>query len=187
MPSQERLVSIFLEGLLNRELHTSLYMKHHKNLNQCIKDAIDFDDNCGTMDKKSEGKGYSASSSNSLVASQVEEITKGVMEKMQQLYGPPQTSKPRRVDRPYVCENCGRNHPTSQCLPGAPGVPRPKICPLLWCDFEKKWGNHTTEECYNRIRFMRGQMMGGLPHAAHEGERPSQVLERQPPLPKPLL
>ena len=83
MPSQERLVSIFLEGLLNKELHTILYMKHHKNLNQCINHAVDFDDNCGTMDKKSEGKSYGASSSNSLVASQVKEITKGVMYKMQ--------------------------------------------------------------------------------------------------------
>ena len=113
MPSQERLVSIFLEGLLNRQLHVSLYMKYHKNLNQCINDAVDFDDNCGTMDKKSEGKDYSASSSNSSIASQVEEITKGVMEKMQQLYGPPRTSEPRRVNRPYVCGNCGGNHPTT--------------------------------------------------------------------------
>ena len=120
-------MSIFLEGLLNRELHASLYMKHHKNLNQCINDAVDFDDNCGTMDKKSEVKSYGASSSNSSVASQVEEITKGVMEKMQQLYGPPRTSEPRRVDRPYVCGNCGGNHPTSQCLPRAPGVPRPEF------------------------------------------------------------
>lgn len=113
IPSQERLVSIFLEGLLNRELHASLYMKHHKNLNQCINDVVDFDDNYGTVDKKSEGKGYSPSSSNSSIASQVEEITKGVMEKLQQLYNPPRTSEPWRVDRPYVCGNCGGNHPTS--------------------------------------------------------------------------
>ena len=46
MLSQERLVSIFLEGLSSKELHTTLYMKHHKNLNQCIHDAIDYDDNC---------------------------------------------------------------------------------------------------------------------------------------------
>lgn len=162
-------------------------MKHHKNLNRCINDAIDFDDNCGAMDKKSEAKSYGASSSNSLVASQVEEITKGVMEKMQHLYGPPQTSEPRRVDRPYVCGNCGGNHPTSQCLPRAPGVPKLELHPLLWCDFDKKWGNHTTEECYNRTSIMRGQMMGKLPHAVQEGERPSPILERQSPLPKTTL
>ena len=45
MPSQERLVSIFLEGLKNKDLHATLYMKHHKNLNQCINDVIDYDDN----------------------------------------------------------------------------------------------------------------------------------------------
>ena len=47
MPSQERLVSIFLKGLSSKELHVALYMKHHKNLNQCIHNAIDYDDNCG--------------------------------------------------------------------------------------------------------------------------------------------
>ena len=46
MPSQERLVSIVLEGLLNKELHIALYMKHHKNLNHYIHDAINYDDNC---------------------------------------------------------------------------------------------------------------------------------------------
>ena len=46
LPSQERLVSIFLEGLINRELHAALYMQRHKNLNQCIHDALDCDDNC---------------------------------------------------------------------------------------------------------------------------------------------
>ena len=33
IPSQERLVSIFLEGLSSKELHAVLYMKHHKILN----------------------------------------------------------------------------------------------------------------------------------------------------------
>ena len=79
MPSQERLVSIFLEGLSNKDFHATLYMKHHKNLNQCIHDTIDYDDNCGKEDKK----GSKVSSSASLVASQIEELTKGVMEKMQ--------------------------------------------------------------------------------------------------------
>ena len=41
MLSQEILVSIFLEGLKNKDLHATLYMKHHKNLNQCINDSID--------------------------------------------------------------------------------------------------------------------------------------------------
>ena len=75
MPSQERLVSIFLEGLSNKELHTTLYMKHHKNLNQCIHGAIDYDDNCNE-ELKGKDTSSRASASASLVASQVVEITK---------------------------------------------------------------------------------------------------------------
>ena len=81
MPSQERLVSIFLEGLSNKELHATLYMKHHKNLNECIHDAIDYDDNCG---EELKGKYMSSniSASTSSIISQVKEITKRVMEKI---------------------------------------------------------------------------------------------------------
>ena len=74
MPSQERLVSIFLEGLKNKDLHANLYIKHPKNLNQCINDAIDYDDNCGD-DEKKDDKSSRASSIMSSIASQVEEIT----------------------------------------------------------------------------------------------------------------
>ena len=63
-------------------------MKHHKNLNQCMNDAIDYDDNCGQEENTKE-KGSKASSSSSSVSSQMEELTKGVMEKMQQWYGSP--------------------------------------------------------------------------------------------------
>ena len=56
--------------------------------------------------------------------------------------------------------------------------------PALWCDFDKKWKNHTTKEFYNCIRFMIDQMMGGMPNVGQEGERSIHVLDRQPPLPK---
>ena len=181
MPNQERLVFIFLEGLKNKNLHATLYMKHHKNLNQCINDAIDYDDNCGD-DEKKDNKGSRASSSTSSIASQVEEITRGVIKKMQQLYGPPRAMEPRRS---YVCGHCGQNHPTSQCLLRNPMANRQEGHPALWCDFDKKWGNYTTEEFYNHIKFMRGlAMMGGMPNVGQEGERPISVLDRQPPLPK---
>ena len=42
-----------------------------------------------------------------------------------------------------------------------PVVARPDGRLALWCNFEKKWGNHMREECYNHIRFMRNQQMGG--------------------------
>ena len=45
IPNQEQLVSLFLEGLLNRKLHAALYPKKHKTLNACIKQAVELDDN----------------------------------------------------------------------------------------------------------------------------------------------
>ena len=45
--SQERLVSLFLEGLSNKTLHVNLYSKKHRAvINECILDAINLDDNC---------------------------------------------------------------------------------------------------------------------------------------------
>ena len=55
------------------------------------------------------------------------------MYKMPKLMDPQRINRPRRV------------------------VARPNGCPTLWCDFDKKWDNHTTQECYNHIRFMRNQ------------------------------
>ena len=51
LPTQKNLVSTFLEGLLNKSLHASLYSKKHKTLNECIHDAIDLDDNCDIYGK----------------------------------------------------------------------------------------------------------------------------------------
>ena len=45
IPSQEQVVSLFLEGLLNHKLHAVLYPKKHKTLNTCIKEAVELDDN----------------------------------------------------------------------------------------------------------------------------------------------
>ena len=49
----------------------------------------------------------------------------------------PKLMDPQRMDRPR------------------PVVARPNGRLALWCDFNKKWDNHTTEEFYNRIRFLR--------------------------------
>lgn len=45
LPPPQKLVSIFLEGLLNKSLHANLYGRKHETLNECIKEAIDLDDN----------------------------------------------------------------------------------------------------------------------------------------------
>ena len=41
IPNQEQLVSIFLEGLLNKKLYAILYPMKHKTLAASIKDAIE--------------------------------------------------------------------------------------------------------------------------------------------------
>ena len=51
LPSQEKIVSIFLEGLRDKTLHADLYGKKHKTLNECMHEAIDLDDNCDIYGK----------------------------------------------------------------------------------------------------------------------------------------
>ena len=46
IPREERLASLFLEGLIDKTLHVSLYYKKYMNLGICIKDAINLDHNC---------------------------------------------------------------------------------------------------------------------------------------------
>ena len=53
IPSQERLVSLFLEGLLNQKLHAALYPRKHKTLNACTKEAVELADN---VDKFKDGR-----------------------------------------------------------------------------------------------------------------------------------
>ena len=96
-------------------------MKHHKNLNQCIHDAIDYDDNCGDELKEKETSSKTSASTSS-VASQVEEIMKGVMEKIQYIYGMPKLMDPQRMDRSRLV------------------IAKPDEHPALWCDFNKKMG-----------------------------------------------
>ncbi|MCO5553329.1 hypothetical protein L7F22_006850 [Adiantum nelumboides] len=85
LPMQERLVSIFQESLLNRELHAALFMKNHKVLEDCILDAIKYDDNCSK-----DGTGtriISSTISTSTPGTQADQIIEGVVEKMQKLCG----------------------------------------------------------------------------------------------------
>ncbi|MCO5567204.1 hypothetical protein L7F22_020892 [Adiantum nelumboides] len=171
LPKQERLVSIFIEGLRSKSLHSALFMKNHTNLNQCILDAIKYDDNCDT--DKDDVRSKSSESSRK-AASQIEDIIKGVAEKMQQMYGPPRAMD-RKIMKPYICGVCGGDHPTSQCLPKNPGPIRQEPQLSLWCDFHKRWGNHATENCYNRMHQMREQAMGNAFRAGMEGEKPAPV------------
>lgn len=53
LPTQEKLVSIFLEGLRDKTLHADLHGMKHKTLNECVHNAIDLDDNCDYTAKTS--------------------------------------------------------------------------------------------------------------------------------------
>ena len=75
IPSQERLVSLFLEGLWSKELHSAIYMKHLIDLDQCIHKAIEYNDNCA---KGAFGTGSQDNESTQKVSSQVDEIIHGV-------------------------------------------------------------------------------------------------------------
>ena len=80
IPSQERLVSLFLEGLWSKEFHSVVYMKHLIDLDQCIHEAIKYDDNC---DKGTIGTGSQTNESTIRVLYEVDEIIQGVTERMQ--------------------------------------------------------------------------------------------------------
>ena len=60
-------------------------MKHITDLDQCIHEAIEYDDNCT---KGASGAASQTNESKSRASSQVDEIIQGVTEKMQQMYGP---------------------------------------------------------------------------------------------------
>ncbi|MCO5560573.1 hypothetical protein L7F22_014188 [Adiantum nelumboides] len=186
LPTQERLVSIFQESLLNKELHAALFMKSHKVLEDCILDAIKYDDNCS---KDGTGTGMSSSStSTSTPSTQADQIIQGVVEKMQKLYAPPRMGEHRQAERPYICGLCGGNHPTSHCALKNAGPQQLRTeMPAQWCDFHKRWENHNTENCFDRINHLRGHAVGQANNLGMRGDRAMLVLEQQPPLPKAAL
>ena len=148
--SQERLVSLFLEGLRSKELHSTIYMKYLTNLDQCIHKAIEYNDNCA---KGVSSTGSQTNESTSRVLSQANEIIQGVTKKMQQLCVPLRVTE-RRVKRPYICGICGKNHPTGQCTPKNQWMVRQEPQQTSWCNFHKRWGNHSTKNCFNRIQHL---------------------------------
>ena len=51
-PSQERLISCFLEGLRNQQLYLHLFAKNHADFDECCFDAQKFDENCNLLHGK---------------------------------------------------------------------------------------------------------------------------------------
>ena len=54
----------------------------------------------------------------------------------------------------------------------------------MWCDFHKRWGNHSTENCFNKIQHLQGQALANAPRVQVDGDKAIPVLDRQPPLQK---
>ena len=103
IPSQERLVSLFLEGLSNKTLHANLYSMKHKTLNECVTDAIDLDDNCiifgGTSPRSSDSRHSHVSTKNEEQKKfpDEEKIAEEVIKKMNLAMRQPQRQWPRRI------------------------------------------------------------------------------------------
>ena len=157
LPSQVKLISIFLEGLRDKSLHADSYAKKHKTLNECIHDEIDLDNNCDIYGKDKPISGVDSLSSTSRStqetnkdkANKAEAMVDMIMKRMNQVFKPPNP-------RPIRCEICAGDHPTSHCLPKQNyQAYKPTQRTDKWCDFEQKWINHETQECYHRIRHLR--------------------------------
>ena len=144
MPTSQRLISLFLEGLKNKSLHVSLYGKKHDTLNECIKDAIDFDDNCeiyGNVDKKNhsplETSSFKSGKTQETSLVEADAIADLVVKKKNQVFKPqPIPQEYPRFQKPYMCENCAGDHPISECMlkPQNPIQHHPRLD--KWCDFE---------------------------------------------------
>ena len=165
MPGPDRLISLFLEGLSNKSLHENLYGQKYETLNECIKDATDLDDNCklfGNVDKKVNSSDTSSTQSSQkkeeAIPRETAAIADLVIRKMNQMFKPAiRAPEKQRFPKPYQCGICEGDHPTSQCSlkPQNPAMQMPRQD--KWCDFEHKWTNHETKDCWHQIKYLREQ------------------------------
>ncbi|WP_208972746.1 hypothetical protein, partial [Escherichia coli] len=72
------------------------YMQHHKTLDHCIHDALNYDDNCDRERAKNDASSK-ASGSSMTASSQIEE-------KIKQIYGQPRAYEQRMANRPDVLQ-----------------------------------------------------------------------------------
>ena len=92
-----------------------------------------------------------------------------------------------------MCGNCAGDHPTSHCMLKPQNLSQQQPRMDKWCDFEQKWTNHDTQDCWHRIIFMREQRLTQMPNYGNlkgfsnpnfpmGGERAMPILGQQPPL-----
>ena len=155
VPTQERLVSLFLEGLVNQNLHATLFAKEHTNLNSCINDAIRLDDNCdvyqdGAIVANRDNKSQSGDSTSTVIITRNQnqpgqprqqtdiawELADEIIRRLSVTPNPPPV----------------RTEPLRQPQHHGERPPQPPPRPWKWCSIENKWTNHEAHECYFRPR-----------------------------------
>ena len=187
MPAEDRLISCFLESLRDRNLHMQLFGKRHIGLDECFDDALLFEDNCnlGGADTKDLGSDSSSHTSRHVNSEAIADL---VLKKMRQEQRYPQNRG--GYPRAYVCGICTGNHPTGSCQREGNAI----ASGLIWCDDCRKYGTHTTDNCYYRKRAANAQLQPRNDQRDfHHRENPRvggtangpvlPVLGTQPPLP----
>ncbi|WP_286497653.1 hypothetical protein, partial [Escherichia coli] len=110
-----------------------------------------------------------------------------VLKKMRQEGRTPLLQRGSGYPRAYVCGVCSGNHPTGSCQREGNAL----YSGLIWCDICKKYGTHSTDNCYYRARVLNQQNKGdqrnyqpqGNPSVGGNADKPIPVLGTQPPLP----
>ena len=136
LPKQERLVLCFLEGLLDEDLYMLLFAQDHKDFEFCCFEAQRLDDN-----RKGKGRSFvdeQRLDSSSQVRQNEEVVSHTIAEKVARLLK--QENRATQQYRPY--------QPTQPLRDNPQGA-------LKWCEPCRRWGNHSTNECYSRQRYMR--------------------------------
>ena len=123
MPSQERLISFFLEGLKSKTSYTQLFAKGHTNFDECCYDAQRFDHNCEFLRAKQSSSPSSVFSDNSKNLD-ANAIANALWKRMKQEQRGPISQRYFPI-RSYTCGTCGGPHPIERC---------PTTNPLKWCD-----------------------------------------------------
>ena len=103
-PSQECLISCFLEGLRDRQLYMHLFAKNHMDFDDCCFDAQKFDDNCDHLYNK-------ASSTSSIFGEAIKNVDSNALADMivKKLRPESRTNPPYRQYplRQFSCATCG--------------------------------------------------------------------------------
>ena len=174
-PSQERLISVFLEGVRNQTLYRHLYPRKHSTFNECCLDAMDYDDNFEMRTDSSQSGLRSPPSTSSTEVSSVKEdqIIDRLLHKLGHVHRPQPPfrqqgyASQQSAREPYACGVCARPHCIEKCtryVLGANQLPMKN-----WCMVCKWNATHATEECQHIARLARTRIeatrpQGNFPH-----------------------